>query len=260
LARLQPPAPTAYHRLNPLTKLVVAVVTTFGALVVGGYLAPAFLVAALVIPGAAAAGVVARVARSAVVVTLPLAIAVSLVSVFTRPGTTVLFVVGPFDATVEGVDFAARITVRLFVMAAALSLFVFTTPPRALIADLERRGVSPRLAFAAAAVLGAVPAMVERGREVLDAQRARGLDSEGTLLRRATGVVPLVAPVVLGALHDVEARSLALEARAFGRPGPRHLLWAPEDTTRERALRWLLLLALPIVLAGAMAGALPRLP
>lgn len=233
---------------------------TFGALALGGYLAPAFLAATLVIPGAAVARVLGRVGRSAVVVTLPLAIAVSLVSIFTRSGTTVLFVVGPFDATAEGLDFAARITLRLFVMAAALSLFAFTTPPRALIADLERRGVSPRLAFAAAAVLSAVPAMVERGRAVLDAQRARGLDSEGTFLRRAGGVVPLVAPVVLGALHDVEARSLALEARAFGRPGPRHLLWAPEDTTRERVLRWLLLLALLIVLAGAMAGVLPRLP
>jgi energy-coupling factor transport system permease protein len=201
-----------------------------------------------------------RVLATAALVTLPLAVAVALVSVFTRPGATVLFVVGPFDATLEGVDFAARITLRLFVMAAALALFGITTAPRALIVDLERRGVSPRLAYAVGAVLGTVPEIVERGRHVLDAQRARGLDTEGSLRRRAAGVVPLVGPIVIGALHGVEARSLALEARAFGRPGPRHLLWAPADTGAERAVRWVVLALLLAVVAGSIAGVLPRLP
>lgn len=233
---------------------------TLGALAFGGYLAPALLLATLVIPGAVAARLLGRVLRNALVLTLPLAVAVALVSVLTRPGATVLFVVGPFDASLEGVDFAARVTVRLFVMAAALSLFGLTTPPRALIADLERRGTSPRAAFAAAAVLDAVPAMAERGRQVLAAQRARGLDSEGSVRRRVGGVVPLVGPTVIGALHDVEARSLALEARAFGRSGPRHLLWTPADTGGERLARWLLVAALAIVGVASIAGALPRLP
>jgi len=235
-------------------------VATLGALALGGYLVPALLLATLVIPGAVAARLLARVLRTALVLTLPLAVAVTLVSVFTRPGETVLFVLGPFDATLEGVDFAARVTTRLFVMAAALSLFGLTTPPRALIADLERRGVSPRAAFAAAAVLDAVPAMFERGRQVLDAQRSRGLDSEGRVWRRVAGVVPLVGPTILGALHGVESRSLALEARAFGRPGPRHLLWTPADIGGERATRWLLVIALAIVVTASIAGALPRLP
>jgi energy-coupling factor transport system permease protein len=259
-ALLEPPAPTAYHRLNPLTKVAIAAVTTLGALVLGGYLAPALLLATLVLPGAVAARRLARVLRTAVVLTLPLALAVTLVSVFTRSGETVLFVVGPFDATLEGVDFAARVTIRVFVMAAALSLFGLTTAPRALIADLERRGVSPRVAFAGASVLNAVPAMVERGRQVLAAQRSRGLDSEGSLRRRVAGVLPLVGPTVIGALQDVETRSLALEARAFGHPGPRHPLWAPADTAGERAARWLLLVALTIVVIGSIAGALPHVP
>jgi energy-coupling factor transport system permease protein len=213
-----------------------------------------------VVPGAAVARGLGRVLRTAALVTLPLAVAVGLVSVFTRAGTTVLFVVGPFDATLEGVDFAARVTLRLLVMAAALALFGITTAPRALLADLERRGVSPRLAYAIGAVLDTVPAMVERARLVLDAQRARGLDTEGGMLRRATGVVPLIGPVVIGALHGVEARSLALEARAFGRPGPRHLLWAPADTLRERTVRWLLGGALVLLVIASIAGLVPRLP
>lgn len=226
----------------------------------GGYVGPALVLATLVLPGAVSARVVRRVVSASLLVMLPLAIAVGLVSVFTRAGTTVLFQLGPFDATLEGVDFAAQVVVRLFVMAAALTLFGLTTPTRALVVDLERRGVSPRLAWAIGAVAGTIPALVDRARDVRDAQRSRGLDTEGGLRRRIAGVVPLVGPVLIGALHEVEARSLALEARAFGRTGPRHLLWAPPDSERQRTARWLLLVALLVVVAGTITGALPRLP
>lgn len=206
------------------------------------------------------AGAFRRVVTRAALLTLPLAIAVALVSVFTRAGSTVLVTLGPFEATWEGVDFAAQVIARLFVMAAALMLFGQTTSTRALVVDLERRGAPPRLAFTLGAVSGAVPALVERAREVRDAQRARGLDIDGGLRARIGGVVPIAGPIVIGALHQVEQRSLALEARAFARRGPRHLLWAPPDTPRERAARWLLVAALVVVLAGTFAGVIPKLP
>lgn len=260
LARLEPATPTAYHRLNPLTKAIAASAATLVALAFGGYLVPAALLGAVVVPSAAAARALPDVLRTATIVTLPLAIAVGLVSIFTRAGTSVLFRLGPFDATLEGLDFAAQVTLRLFVMAAALNLFGRTTEPRAFVADLERRGVSPRVAFALGAVMDAVPAMVERARMVRDAQRARGLDTEGDVLRRVAGVVPLATPVVIGALHEVETRSLALEARAFGRPGPRHLLSTPADSAGQQAIRWSLVLCVLAVLVAATAGFLPKLP
>jgi energy-coupling factor transport system permease protein len=226
----------------------------------GGYLAPMLLAALLVVPGAIVSGTAAQVLRRAVALALPFGIAVGLVSIFTRPGATVLFAMGPFDATLEGVDFAAKVVVRLVVMAAALVLFGLTTTTRDLVVDLERRGVPARLCFALGAVTGTVPALAQRAMEVRDAQRARALDTEGGLWRRSRGILPLVGPVVVGSLHEVEARSLALEARGFGRPGRRHLLWAPEDSHAEPALRWLLLVALGVVIAGSVAGVLPRLP
>lgn len=229
-------------------------------MILGGYVVPVVLLATLVVPAAIVAGVIRRVVTTSAAVTLPLAVAVALVSVFTRPGATVLFTIGPFDATLEGVDFAAQVVLRLFVTAAALTLFGMTTAPRAFIADLERRGVSPRLAFAIGAVLDTVRSMVERARTVLDAQRARGLDTEGGFVRRLAAVVPLMGPVVIGSLHQVEARSLALDARAFGRPGPRHLLWVPHDSASERAVRWLLVIGLVAVAAATFAGLLPRIP
>ena len=144
-----------------------------------------------------------------------------LVSVFTRAGTTVLFTIGPFDATAEGVDFAGQTLVRLFAISTSIGLFGLTTEPRSFVLDLERRRLSPRFAFVALATLEAVPAMVERSSVIASAQRARGLDTEGSIRARLRGILPLVGPVILSSLTEVEERSLALEVRAFGRPGRR---------------------------------------
>jgi energy-coupling factor transport system permease protein len=260
LASLAPPAPSPYQRLNPLTKATLATVATLGAFILGGYVAPIAILAILVIPGAIAAGVLPRLLRVAALISLPISISVALVSIFTRAGTHVLFVVGPFDATQEGVDFATQVIVRLFVLAMALGLFGLTTEPRAFVVDLERRGLSPRVAFAAAATLETIPAMIDRALNIQSAQRARGLDTEGNLLTRIRGVLPLVVPVILSSLTEVEERSLALEARSFGRPGHRDLLWTLPDDGRQRALRWVLLVGFLAVVVGRLTGALPALP
>jgi energy-coupling factor transport system permease protein len=256
VARLVPATPTPYHRLNPTTKAVVATVESLGAFVLGGYAGPLAIIA-VVLACAVAARVAGRLVRVSALFTLPIAISVVLVSVFTRAGTIVLFTIGPFDATVEGVDFAIQTVLRLFAISTAISLFGMTTDPRAFVYDLERRGLSPRFAFVAAATVEAVPAMVARAGVIAAAQRARGLDTEGSVAARARGFLPLIVPVVLSSLTEVEERSLALEVRAFGRPGRRDLLWMPPDRSWERVLRWGLVVVLGALVIGRASGLVP---
>lgn len=203
---------------------------------------------------ASAAGVVEKLVRASLLLSLPIAISVVLVSVFTRAGTTVLFQLGPFDATLEGVDFAGQTLVRLMAISLSIGLFVLTTEPRAFVFDLERRGVPPRFAFVAVATIEAVPTLVERAATIGESQRARGLDTEGSFRARLRGLLPIVGPVIITSLTDVEERTLALESRAFSRPGRRYLLWAMPDTTAERALRFLLFAALLGLIAIRIAG------
>ncbi len=202
------------------------------------------------------ADVLGRLLRASFLLTLPIAISVVLVSVFTRAGTTVIVHVGPFDATVEGVDFAAQTVLRLLAISTSIGLFILTTDPRAFVLDLERRGVPPRAAFIAVATIEAVPTLVDRAAVIGESQRARGMDTEGSFRARLRGILPMVGPVILTSLTDVEERSLALETRAFSRPGQRHLLWAMGDTTWERGLRWGLLAAFVALVAVRIAGVL----
>jgi energy-coupling factor transport system permease protein len=221
-------------------------VTTALAVLAGGLLGPAVLSAVAVVVPALMGGILVRLLRTALLLTLPIAISVLVVNLFFFPGgRDILFQVGPITATAEGLGFALETLARIGAISGAITLFYLTTPPGDLVLDLERRGVSPRIAFVALASVQTVPALVERAATITAAQRARGLDTEGSLWRRLRGVLPLAGPVLLGAITEVEERTLALESRGFTRPGRRTLLWWPADSARQRLARWLLVLAVP---------------
>jgi energy-coupling factor transport system permease protein len=250
------PGPTSYHRLNPLTKATVATATAVAAVVIGGLLGPALVVGAAVLLPAAVARVLGRLVRTSLIFALPLAASAFLVNLFFFPNAeTVLFRLGPITASAEGLAFALEILARILAIGGAITLFYLTTPPAAFVVDLERRGISPRLAFVANASVQTVPALVERAAQITAAQRARGLDTEGSWLRRVRGVLPIVGPVILGSIAEVEERTMALEARGFTRPGRRTLLWAPPDSGSQRLIRWLLLIAVVAMIGARLTGA-----
>jgi energy-coupling factor transport system permease protein len=152
-------------------------------------------------------------------------------------------------------------------LAALIRLLGTTLPPTVLFAttevddlllELEARGLGRRAALVVGTALAAVPRTQARAAEVVEAQRARGLDTEGAWWRRLRGVLPLVAPVVIGSLAEVEERALALEARAFGAPGRRTLLRRLPDSRLQRAARWVLvgLLAAGLALRAAVLAGL----
>lgn len=249
------PGPSAYHRLNPLTKATLATVTAVAAVVLGGLIGPIVLVAVAVLAPAGVARVFGRLVRTALLLALPIAVSAFLVNLFFFPGAeTVLLRIGPITATAEGLGFALEILARILAISGAVTLFYLTTRPADLVVDLERRGVSPRVGFVANASVQTVPAMVERAAQITAAQRARGMDTEGSIWRRVRGVVPIVGPVILGSIAEVEERTMALEARGFTRPGRRTLLWSPPDSGLESLVRWALLAALLALVVVRITG------
>ena len=216
---------------------------------------PAILALVAVMLPAAVAGVLGRLLRTSLLLSLPIAVSVLLINVFFFPGgATLLFSIGPIHASAEGLSFATEVLARILTLSGAISLFYLTTPPADLVLDLEHRGVSPRVAFVTLASVQTVPAMVERAATITEAQRARGLDTEGSLWRRLRGLVPLVGPVLLGSIAEVEERTMALEARGFTRPGRRTLLRWPTDSRLQAVARWLLVLAIPVLVVARALG------
>jgi energy-coupling factor transport system permease protein len=190
-----------------------------------------------------------------------LLVSILLINTFLYPGATdVLFTLGPFSATGTGLVAASQAALRVLAFATSVALFALTTRTDELVDDLERRGLGRRAAFILTTAIGTVPRLAERAREIVEAQRSRGLNTEGGFRARVRGVLPVAGPLVLSALTEVEHRAMALEARAFAAPGKRTVLRAYPDSLAQRALRWGLVLLTIVLLAVAFSGNLLWLP
>lgn len=246
----------AYRSLNPFTKFVIALSSAIVAFGVRGWTGPLSVLALT-----AAIAVVAGVTRSLrrfVLASIPLVASILLVNAFLYPGATdVLFTVGPFAATGTGVTVALQATLRVVAFALSVAVFSLTTATDDFLADLEHRGTGRRLTFVVGSAIGTIPAMASRAVEIVEAQRARGLDTEGSIGRRIRGIVPLAGPMVFGALSEVEERTVALEARAFSAPARRTVMRVLPDDGPQRALRWFLGLGSIVAVAASIAGRFP---
>jgi energy-coupling factor transport system permease protein len=238
-------ASTAWGELDPLTRLTVSVGTLAAAVLLDGLICLLLLALLAVVLPAALAGVLRRVLWTASLLAAPLAVSVVVVNV--------LFAV---DGTAQGLALATSVVARVLTMAGAVVLFYQSTRPSELVASLQWHGLPARATFVIHNAVAMIPRLAERAREVTAAQRARGLDTEGSWLRRGRGLVAVAAPTVLGAVREVETRTLALETRGFTRPGVTTVLWPPHDSRAQRAVRWLITAGL-VLLAVARLGGVP---
>ena len=231
------------HRLNPLTKLVGAL-----ALLMFAFLSPwIWLPAALLLMVVLPLSVVGRVARSFLRSFLRIFGVVGLLlivlqTLFYPYGETTLFEIWFVEATLEGLQRGFLLATRLGVLVGAFTLMLLTTHPGTLMRDLARRGLPNAIVYIVASAFQIAPQVEARASKIVDAQRARGLETEGSLRRRIGALLPLVGPLVFSSLSDVEERTIAIEARAFTAPGPKSTLFEVPDTAAERVLRWGLLL------------------
>jgi energy-coupling factor transport system permease protein len=248
-----------YRGLGPSTKLVAAFAEALIAIGVRGWTGP--LVVGLVVLGIAAYARVARRALFILTLTSPLVVSIVFVNVFFYPGPhEVLARLGPLTASSSGAVAAAQAVLRVAAFALSVAVLSLTTQADDLLADLERRGLGRRGHFVIGAALTMIPRVGERVSEVTDAQRARGLDTEGSRWRRIKGIVPLVGPVIFGSLTEVEERTMALEARGFSAPLRRTALRVFPDPLLQRATRWLLFVATIVLLVLSITGGLAELP
>ena len=51
--------------------------------------------------------------------------------------------------------------------------------------------------------------------KIMDAQRARGVETEGNIFVRAKAFVPIIIPLVVNAMLEVGERALTLESKAL---------------------------------------------
>ena len=216
------PGDSLLHRLDPRTKIVLlffflAAIFVFDSPL--AYVALTAFTAALI-----------AVSRVPLLLMLKALKPLSWIIAFTfvihlvsTPGDA-FFHVWIFDLTWQGAAKGFFIALRLALLILLSALLTYTTSPLALTDALEtlmqpakRVGVpAHEIAMMMTIALRFVPTLIEEADKIMKAQQARGADlTEGSVIERVKGFVPVLVPLFISAFRRADDLALAMEARCY---------------------------------------------
>ena len=244
--------PSRYDLLHPLTKLSLALV-----LIVAAYLSPSVWLS-IAICGAALLTTAASHRRGEIARVYPLFFVPITISLLLIRGVLVPDVrtspidVGGFVLSLDAIAGAWIYILRYGTLVAALFTVIQTTPTAQLMHALAERGLPRSIEFILLMALQIIPDMKLRADAILEAQQSRGLVIH-SLPSRIRALVPLIGPLVVGALVDVEERSMVLELRAFAATNRPTRMAVLIDSSAQRAVRAACISAV-VVMGVAVVG------
>ncbi|WP_434594310.1 energy-coupling factor transporter transmembrane component T family protein [Brevibacterium sp. 1718] len=210
---------TALARCNPLTKIAVALILMVGALLsIDLVSAGVVLLAALLALPATGLDLMAAAKRLWFLPAGALLAAWGTALLAEKTGDVVVDF-GPILFTTESLAAAAAIFVRALALAIPLIVLASTIDPRDLADALIQRLRLPEVVvvsvLAASRLLGL---LVSEWQVLAMARRARGV-AGGSLLRRTGSLFSGVFVLLVVSIRRATTLAMAMEGRAFGRPG-----------------------------------------
>ena len=167
------------------------------------------------------------------------------------PGPVAFYLFGkavPMAAVISCLDL-------IFMIEGFLGIFMtffLTTEMRDLCCCLEQIGMSPSATFMILSTFSGIASIKEKLNCVRESQRARGIETEGSLVVKVKSILPVLFPVIISSMTGVEDRTLAMDARAFAAKGKHTALRraAPAKPVEKMVAA----LAVILCIAGSIAG------
>ena len=236
------PGNSILHKLDPRLKLLLAIcyiVLIFLAKCAPAYALILLFTVLLIAVSGISFGVVLRSLKPLFFVL----IFTTLINVFWGNGATVLWQIGPFAVTREGIIRAITMALRIILLMASTSvILMYTTSPISLTDGIERL-LSPlakigipvhTFAMMMTMALRFIPTLLEETQKIINAQKARGADFDsGNLVDKAKALIPVLIPLLISQFRRAEELATAMECRCYrgggGRTRMTVLRFAPRD-------------------------------
>lgn len=235
------------HKMDPLTKLMYVIVS-----IAITYIMPDHLFVLTVTLISLLMLTIGKVFRKIVpIIAISIILIISIIIVqgaFHPDNETVLFSIGAFSFYKEGLSYGLLLTLRVINMLCAFGILILTTKPDELVERLIKIGMSPKIGYVILSVLQIIPQMQATVGKITDAQRSRGMETEGNLLVRMKAFIPLIGPVVLNSLNDTRERAIALEMRGFNMKNKKTFL----NETKFYRYQGVIQLLLILIFAGTI--------
>ena len=217
------PGNSPVHRLDPRTKLIGLIVYIVVLFTAGNWLSYGLVFAFL-------AGLIAlsKIPVKAFVRGLKpllfILVFTGILNLFFTSGEQVLFSFWRITVTLEGLQRAIFMMLRILMLISGTFLLTYTTSPISLTDGLESllnplkklRLPVHELAMMMCIALRFIPTLIEETDKIMAAQKARGADFEsGNLMQRVRALIPILVPLFISAFRRADDLATAMECRCY---------------------------------------------
>lgn len=208
-----------FHKINPLTKLLILICVIFLSFSLKNFIYTLSLIIIFIPIGVKSK--VFSLSFKPIFKLYFMFIFIFIIQGLFHPYASEKLIDLPFGFTLwkDGVLYAAYIAARIFVMMVFGYWFVLTTHPGDLVYSLTKIGLPHSIGYVILTTLQIIPRVRAQMQTIIDAQRSRGLETQGKLIQRLKSYVPLLGPLFMGSVQQSVEKSMALEARAFSSKG-----------------------------------------
>ncbi len=257
------PGESVLHRLDPRTKILVLVAVSLAALFFSSFSAMLLLLAGILVL-AGISGLPWRLLRGFLLLSPFLVILVLLDSLFPKISSGPVFWSTDFwilhaGLSPGGILFGITMGLRFLCIAGFSFLFIMTTSHDDFIRSLKAGGIPPTLSFSLGYALRSTTTLAGDIRQIMDAQRSRGLDFDGGgLVRNRTNLMALFTPVTVSLLKRSQHVTDAMLSRGFSRAPRKSCYHACRfgqiDAVMLLAVAGFIVVLVLVERAGAMVG------
>jgi len=150
----------------------------------------------------------------------------------------VMYQLGSFSFYEDGLKEGLRKSSAIMGFSSAMVFVATTTDMESLMLSLEQHKCPPNATFVILSTFQMIPQMSANAKVIQDAQRSRGIETEGNLKARARAFLPMLLPLLISSFSTAEEKSLALETRGFNYPCKKTRLRTVEDTKAQKIFRY----------------------
>lgn len=216
------PGQSVVHRLDPRSKIAFCTVY-IAALFVANSTAEYLLATLVFVLVAIFSRVPLRMVLKSIKPLWLIVLLTVIFQMFSGDGV-ILAKFGRLTITQTGLETGLLMSLRLVLLIVMSSLLTLTTSPldltdaiERLLGPFKRIGVpAHEIAMMMTIALRFIPTLIEEMDRIMKAQQSRGAEfSEGSLVKRARSIVPLIVPLFVSAFRRADELAMAMEARCY---------------------------------------------
>lgn len=245
--------------LHPGAKLWVALLYTVCTFIVNSihvtkaglslFVIPWFLVVLIL---CSASGVLKKSLKALKAVAL-IAVVILVVQTFIVPGGEVLWRFGILRICEKGLRTAISLSFMVMDIAGIFVWYFQTTSNKEITRALEDSGLNYKATYVFTSSLSMIDILSANSKTIMNAQKARGVETEGNMIVRAKAFFPTLVPLILGAVVGSEERVLTLEARGFSAQCEKTHMFNVEKSGWETAAKAVSIGVTVLLIAGRVA-------